>query len=842
MRLPVSPEPLPPPERAPAQPALERALARLVHWQLERPLRVLAAVGLLTAGCLALASRLKVDTSFETLLPESRPSVVELHRISARTSSLSTLFVVLEGQDAAGVRKAVDALVPALKALGPPWAGQVEDGVQDALAFLRPRAGLYKDLDTLKKLSADVEARYAYEVGKQTGLQLDLDDAPPPPIEPERIRKQIGADSDPDERFPGGRYQSANGKTAVIIVRTGIVGADFERAGEAVEKVSAVIARVNPGQFDPSLHWGLSGDLAIGLSEYRLINRDLTEVGLVGTVLILGVVFLYYLRAWTVAAMGLAIGIGVSWTFAVTELLFGRLNLATGFLFTIIAGNGINSSILLMARYLEERRHGATASAGVVEAMRRTWAPTLTAAATASAAYGALVVTEFRGFREFGWIGGLGMLICWVAAYIALPPILILIDRLWPLWRRSWWRRVFRVAADGIPYGRPFAMLVARIPRLITVLGVLLTIAGAVLTVRYVRSDPMEYDTNKIQSDRHAVAEVHRLFGVAMGITRFVGLDGMAVMTDRVDQVPALKAALEARRNAAPADAKPFKDVHALQEFVPEDQEAKIPILLQLRKRILKAHARGLVADWPKIAPYVPPEDLTPFGLNDLPDAIARPFTERDGTRGRIVYISPIDGDVTSDAHYLLRWADSFRSTILPDGTEIRGSGRAVIYADMWNAILHDVPKALSVSFLATLAIVLVAFRKLGPSAQVILTLLVGVSWMVGMLDLAGFKLNFLNFIALPVTFGIGVDYAVNVVQRDLELRNPLEVLRRTGGAVVLCSLTTLLGYLALAKSVNFGVRSLGVTAVLGEVACLLAAVLVLPAALVWRRRRSAAA
>ncbi|MGZ6132726.1 MAG: efflux RND transporter permease subunit [Myxococcaceae bacterium] len=669
-----------------------------------------------------------------------------------------------------------------------------------------------------------------------------MDDAPPPPIEPERIRKQIGADSDPDERFPGGRYQSANGKTAVIIVRTGIVGADFKRAGEAVEKVSAVIARVNPDQFDPSLHWGLSGDLAIGLSEYRLINRDLTEVGLVGTVLILGVVFLYYLRAWTVAAMGLAIGIGVSWTFAVTELLFGRLNLATGFLFTIIAGNGINSSILLMARYLEERRHGATASAGVVEAMRRTWAPTLTAAATASAAYGALVVTEFRGFREFGWIGGLGMLICWVAAYIALPPILILIDRLWPLWRRSWWRRVFRVAADGIPYGRPFAMLVARIPRIITVLGVLLTIAGAVLTVRYVRSDPMEYDTNKIQSDRHAVAEVHRLFGVAMGITRFVGLDGMAVMTDRVDQVPALKAALEARRNAAPADAKPFKDVHALQEFVPEDQEAKIPILLQLRKRILKAHARGLVADWPKIAPYVPPEDLTPFGLNDLPDAIARPFTERDGTRGRIVYISPIDGDVTSDAHYLLRWADSFRSTILPDGTEIRGSGRAVIYADMWNAILHDVPKALGVSFLATLAIVLVAFRKLGPSAHVILTLLVGVSWMVGMLDLAGFKLNFLNFIALPVTFGIGVDYAVNVVQRDLELRNPLEVLRRTGGAVVLCSLTTLLGYLALAKSVNYGVRSLGVTAVLGEAACLLAAVLVLPAALVWRRRRSAAA
>ena len=835
MRLPVSPDPLPPAE--PPTSILQRVVGRLVRWQIEQPLRVLAALGLSSLLCLGIASRLTVDTSFETLLPESRPSVVELHRISARTSSLSTLFVVIEGQDPAGVRKAVDALVPPLLALGPPWAGQVEDGVQEALAFLRPRAGLYKDLDTLKKLSADVEARYAYEVGKQTGLQLDLDEEPPPPIEPDRVRKQIGADSDPDERFPGGRYQSADRKTAIIIIRTGIVGADFKRAEEAVQKVSAVIERVNLRQFDPALHWGLSGDLAIGLSEYRLINRDLTEVGLVGTVLILGVVFFYYLRFWTVTAMGLAIGVGLSWTFAVTELLFGRLNLATGFLFTIIAGNGINSSILLMARYLEERRHGATAAVAVVEAMKRTWAPTLTAAATASAAYGALVVTEFRGFREFGWIGGLGMLICWAAAYLALPSILIVIERIWPLARRTWWRRVFRIDAEGIPYGRPFAAIVARSPRVITVVGVLLAVVGAVLTVLYVRSDPMEYDTNRIQSDRHAVAEVHRLFGVSMGITRFVGVDGMAVMTDRVDQVPTLKAALEARRDAAPADAKPFKDVHALQEFVPEDQEAKIPILLQLRKRILKAHSRGLVADWAKIEPYVPPEDLRSFGLNELPAAVARPFTERDGTRGRIVYISPIDGDVTSDAHYLLRWADSFRSTVLPDGTEIRGSGRAVIYADMWNAILHDVPKALVVSFLATLGIVVLAFRKVRPSAQVILTLLVGIFWMVGMLALAGFKLNFLNFIAIPVTFGIGVDYAVNVVQRDLELKDPVEVLRRTGGAVVLCSLTTLLGYLALAKSVNYGVRSLGVTAVLGEVACLLAAVLVLPAALLWWRQ-----
>jgi predicted RND superfamily exporter protein len=54
---------------------------------------------------------------------------------------------------------------------------------------------------------------------------------------------------------------------------------------------------------------------------------------------------------------------------------------------------------------------------------------------------------------------------------------------------------------------------------------------------------------------------------------------------------------------------------------------------------------------------------------------------------------------------------------------------------------------------------------------------------------------------------------------------------------VVLNSLTTTLGYLALLGSVNQAVRSLGLIAVLGEVCCLAAAMLALPSWLMWRER-----
>ena len=67
-----------------------------------------------------------------------------------------------------------------------------------------------------------------------------------------------------------------------------------------------------------------------------------------------------------------------------------------------------------------------------------------------------------------------------------------------------------------------------------------------------------------------------------------------------------------------------------------------------------------------------------------------------------------------------------------------------------------------------------------------------------------------------------------------------LIAVKETGGAVVLCSLTTTLGYLALLSSMNFAVKSLGLAAVIGEITTLLAAMLVLPAALVWMERAGA--
>src|SRR5881628_3160769 len=68
-------------------------------------------------------------------------------------------------------------------------------------------------------------------------------------------------------------------------------------------------------------------------------------------------------------------------------------------------------------------------------------------------------------------------------------------------------------------------------------------------------------------------------------------------------------------------------------------------------------------------------------------------------------------------------------------------------------------------------------------------------------------KVNFLDFVALPITLGIGVDYAINVAHRHDQEPDPITTLRTSGSAVFVCSLTTMIGYGSLLVSDNLAIR-----------------------------------
>jgi len=137
--------------------------------------------------------------------------------------------------------------------------------------------------------------------------------------------------------------------------------------------------------------------------------------------------------------------------------------------------------------------------------------------------------------------------------------------------------------------------------------------------------------------------------------------------------------------------------------------------------------------------------------------------------------------------------------------------------------------------------LVVFIFRFTLATPAIVGSLLLAVLWLLGATMALGVKINFANFIAFPITFGIGVDYAVNVMARYRETDPPnvVDAIKSTGGAVVLCSCTTIIGYGSLLFAQNRALFLFGVVAVLGELACLITATVVMPAVLVLLRRSS---
>ncbi len=833
-------------------PSTPRILVHLGRLQTRYPWRffLVAMLSLVPAIWATLGLGFRAD--FAELLPDNKPSVIEMRRVAKRLAGTSTFIVVADvetGGKHAILQRFVDDLAPRLQALGPQWVGSVDVGTQETRRFFDQHKMFFADVDDLQKAHDDVLARFDYEIAKRTGDVFDEDDAPPP-INAESLRKRLlgnraesleQAVDDPSK----GYYIDKAGTFAAIVIRTPVSGKDATI--ELRRIVDAQVAAVGPKHFDSTMEVHYQGDLISSSEEYDAVIRDLSSVGFWGVTGVLLCVLLFFWRARVIVIMGATLMVGVLWTFGLTRFTIGYLNSSTGFLVSIIVGNGVNYSIIYMARYIEARRdQGLTPEEAVPVAHRETWIPTLASAGTAMLAYGSLMVTDFRGFKHFGVIGSYGMLLCWMATYVFTPAILVASERILP---------VFRTPAPGTRpsrarnfYGLMFAWLSARAPRTIAVAGALATLVCVGMSARYLLGDPMEYDMDNLRSDSRprvtagsgASARPQPCLDDVVGR---LGQDGMAVLTDRVDQVPMLEAELAKRYEQAPANAKPFERVVSIFSVLPRDQERKAVLINEMRDRILRAKAHGVFsdADWKSIEPYVPAADVRPIELGSLPVQVARPFMEADGTRGRIVYIVPTNGASISDGHYLMRWADSFRATTLPTGEVIQGSGRAVIFADMIKTIGEDAPKAIAVSALGSIAIILVAFRNHRHAWGVFLPWLLGLSGLLTYLLLAHIKLNFLNFVALPITIGIGAEYAHNLMQR-YRFEGPdriQHVVTETGGAVILCSLTTVIGYLALLLSINRGIVSFGLAGAAGEISCVLAAVLVLPAALQWLARRT---
>ncbi len=761
---------------------------------------------------------LPLESDFSHLLPDDAPSVRDAERLAQRMPAQDTMLMLIVAPDptsrAAATHQAI-AGIAKLRAEDPQLVTRIEIDDADTRAFVRAHRQLFIPLTELEAARSALATRIANAKLRANPMFIDLDEAKPAgPNELAALQERMRV---AEARLDKPAYVSADGKTQVIVIRTAFRGTDVQRDRRLMGGLDRLALEIRA--LHPAVSVGFAGGPAVTLAEHGALTRGMVLSSLITLVLVGLVLFIHLRSARILALLTANILVATIVAFGCAALSVGHLNAATAFLGAIIAGNGINYGILLVARYLEERR-GNEANNDATDAMARaiagTLRPTLVASLGAAIAYGALAATQFRGFADFALIGSVGMLVCWVCSFVLLPALILRFVRaprreVSPVFGR------FVVSVFGF-----------RRPALVCAIAGGLSIAAVVVTWRYVVDDPFEYDMTQLRSQAPDAIEARRWLQVS-DQTFGRGLAGLAGQTfiavDRADQVPAVVDALHGLAVREPI----VGPVGSILDVVPPDQVRKLEILAQIRAQLDEAAGALEEPERGELMALRPPDDLAQITPRDLPAEVAVKLTERDGRIGYIVAVRPGAGFDERNGRDLIKFAEAVRELRLANGDTVSTAGASVMFADVLTQIQTDGPVVTGIAALGLVIMVLLVVGRTRRSYAVLAASAAGSLAMIAVCALAGLRINFLDFVALPITLGLGIDYAINVADRAADA-DPLVALRSTGGTVLVCSLTTAIGYASLLVSDNLAIKGFGLASLIGEITCVIAALVIVPA------------
>lgn len=772
-------------------------------------------IGIAVVGTLVganLTAKLRLESDLAALLPNSFPSVQALDDMRAEVGGgVSKLRIVLSSGNFEALLSLAADLKPRLDAseyvMYSAYENEVEFYEENALLFLDPA-----ELDSLYQAVED-----AIDDEKQALNPFMVDD----------LFGFGGGDEDEDadesdlEAWEA-KYTDeelkpyyTNADSTVLVVEVFAaeesVNTDFSRL--MLEEVRGIVAEVEPSGYAADMEVYFGGNIKNRIDEYEALKDDIFGTAVYGITGVFLMLVLYFRSLMPPLLIATTLATSLAWTFGVTYLVIGQLNTITGFLFVVLFGLGIDYGIHAFARYRESRQAGLDQGRGLHNMVCETGGALATTTFTTSAAFFSLLLMDFRGFSELGFITGIGLIFALGATLFLLPALIVMSERFGLL-------RIARVEGKTLTFeARKY-----RPARRLLVGGAIAT-AIAIFGFSQVG---FEYDFTELRiitEERQQVSDLARgVFSLSESpaLVLASSAEEAAAVQDRIQslmQVDTLTPTVD--------------EVSSVYTIVPENQEPRLERIRAIRQLIEDEDAADLLEGddlerLERLEGYLEVNEAISF--SDVPPNEIRPYLNREGEVGSFVFIYP--SVPLRDGQNSIRFAEDIGEITLPSGEVLRAASPNLIIADLLRMAIREGRLAVGLSFLVVFLIVMVSVRSLRQTLLVMSPLILGVTWMGGAMYLLGMKLNLFNMVVLPSVVGIGVDTGVHIHHRYRE-EGPGSlylVLRRTGPAVAVATITTIVGYTGLMLATHPGLISIGKLAVIGLGATLASAILILPA------------
>lgn len=829
-----------------------RVLGRIEHFSRHHPTLVFVVAGLGTACALFLGRGLRLDADVLGMLPEGG-EVGRFVRSVRDFGSLDDLLVLLKAPRGQSMEDCcadvADGLARRLKTL--PEIDHVDDRVDfdsPPFRFLRRNAPLFLDdegLEAFARALSDeqIRARVArlrsLVRAPMSMFAMDLLRRDPLGLMPIYFSRVLARHGGPSPDVASGAYLSEDGTAQLLIAKPVKPPQDVEfskRLEAAVtrcfEEAKAEAARKRPGAAPPTMELG--GGYVIAIDDEKLITADITFNATTSFLLVTGLYLFCYRRIAAIVYSVAPLLVGQALTFGLAVLVLGELSAATAGFTAMLMGLGTDFTIVMYARYVEERLAGATLASASRRMMGETALGVFTGALTSAGTFGAVCISRFPVLQDFGFLIGSGILVCMVA-------ILFLIPAMIAAWEgRRGARPTTALYLHSFGFER-LLLVVDRAPRA-TLLGSLLVTVAAAIAASGIQSSSSLSDMRP-RDDRGFLVqeEVALKFGGSFDSM-------MIVCHGKTEDEAADKAASLARRLDRWVASGDLKGYESLATYVPE-RAAQEKVLARL------AAGRGGAFDPARIRATIDAAlaeqgfraGVFDDAVGELVEALAlqEPVSLADarnaGFDRLLERLERASGGEYRVATFVFPGGKAFEDGV-PDGfvPDVKG-GDPTIDVTGFNLagplvrrmFREDATRAFLIGFVLVALLLLLDFRSVRLTLYGLLQLGVGIVWLLGLMRVCGITLSLISAFATTMILGVGIDYGIHLIHRiseeqSLTNRGVLE----TAKAVVMASLTNVAGFGTVALSAYPGIRDMGLVSMMGTIACLLTALTLLPALL----------
>ena len=616
----------------------------------------------------------------------------------------------------------------------------------------------------------------------------------------------------------------------------------------------------------PSISVGLTGEDVISTDEMITTQKD---VELASKIALGGVALLFIIAFKGIVKPLLALFsllIALAWSLGFTSLTVGHLNILSVVFTTILIGLGIDFGIHILERYKEERKEGDDISTALQKTLQGTGQGNFSGAITTAMAFGAMVLTDFIGIVELGWIAGWGILFCMIAMVLLLPALVILEEK----WRKP----VYTKSVE-----KPITASISWIDRLFSHYKLIITACCFLVLVSSLALRTAHFDYNLLNLQTKGTEAVKYEMRILENAGRSAW--SAAMIVDTLEEVRQKETQLKTLPT--------IENVESIAAMVPKHQEENLqyvrenlsPLLSELyveeedESFSLKALTKTLKRIRFKLQGREGKEDKVTQAAReidkffkevesveeDLAEAQLQEFSEelfvdyrglmadlKKNAKPKLVEISEIpkslrDRYISKQGKYLITifpsvdiWNLEERNRYLKDlrSVDANVTGSAVHMFNSTRLMTEGYINGGIYAMTAIIIYVFIVFRNPRTVFFILLPVIAGSIWTMGIMELTGLKFNMANLVILPLILGIGVVNGIHITHRYREEKDKNSVVlgKSTGQAVILSSLTTMIGFGSMMVADHYGVFSLGLVLTLGVFCCLVASITFLPALL----------